>query len=678
MSLGFLAPILLGGLALGIVPWLLHRLRRPDRNTVPFGSLMFVPPSKEVARPARKVEHPLLMALRIVMLLLLAAAFARPFLPAEADAAVDTSDTLHVIALDVSASMQRAGAFDAAKRHVDEILRGMGPNHRVALMAFGKTIAWPVPLDTSNEASANAVRAQLNELAPGNEAGANRPALRQAESALIAAAGDDPARPLVLHLVSDLQRAGLAETGEDWQLTQRVELRVWPCGTRVDSNTAILETTVSAVDDALRVRARIRQTPPGPDPVFVTLSHEGGEPMEKAATLAADGTATVEFRLDVTPDALAAGSVSIAEDGVSYDDWRYWSWNPLRPLPVRLVRESAGVLRFTGLALRLPGNTPFDVQDMSPSELGAAELAPGTVLVASPKSWTTDRWVALTALVEQGARALVILDGAPASEVTQAMAEWGVEAGAVQDAPMVQTISWADFDAPVFATFRGARWNDFSALRFEAWLPVQVRDESVRVLARFDPLDDAPSGPPAIIQLARGEGEIVLWCFGDDPETSNLAKSPRFVPLLHETVALLGGGAAESAAYAPGDALLDAAGSEQVRVPGADSFEAVSEPLALLEEAGHVVWRRGETDIWIEAANVDAAESSLESVQPEAVLSQLAALDTVAETEPGVAAQTPAHARRDAEDRNEFGWPMLFAAAAVLLLESALAVRVGG
>ena len=105
-GLAWLAPLILGGLAFLGLPWLIHQIRRPERDTVRFSSLMFLPSAHKRVIERRSVQHLLLMLLRMVLLLLLALAFARPSQMYLAATPSPAGAGAHMILLDTSYSMR--------------------------------------------------------------------------------------------------------------------------------------------------------------------------------------------------------------------------------------------------------------------------------------------------------------------------------------------------------------------------------------------------------------------------------------------------------------------------------------------------------------------------------------------------------------------------------------------
>ena len=60
MPLAFLAPLFLGALSLVAVPWLIHQIRRPEREPLRFSSIMFIPKIDRKIIERRRIQHLLL------------------------------------------------------------------------------------------------------------------------------------------------------------------------------------------------------------------------------------------------------------------------------------------------------------------------------------------------------------------------------------------------------------------------------------------------------------------------------------------------------------------------------------------------------------------------------------------------------------------------------------------
>src|SRR5258708_21210512 len=78
--MSFLAPLFLAGAAAIALPVLFHLIRRTTREKTVFSSLMFLMQSPPRLTRRSRLEHILLLALRCLVLFLLAVGFYRPFL----------------------------------------------------------------------------------------------------------------------------------------------------------------------------------------------------------------------------------------------------------------------------------------------------------------------------------------------------------------------------------------------------------------------------------------------------------------------------------------------------------------------------------------------------------------------------------------------------------------------
>src|SRR3954462_3364205 len=130
--MNFLAPFFLIGALAAAVPIVLHLLKREPEQRVAFsaGPLLTQAPVEHSSR--RRLRELLLLALRVAALLLLAFAFARPFL---ASGAGQVGSGLTVIALDTSMSMSAPGQFDRAKQLARLAIDRSG-NDQLAVVLF--------------------------------------------------------------------------------------------------------------------------------------------------------------------------------------------------------------------------------------------------------------------------------------------------------------------------------------------------------------------------------------------------------------------------------------------------------------------------------------------------------------------------------------------------------------
>src|SRR5947199_3002949 len=116
--MSFLAPLFLFGALAVALPVIFHLIRRTSREKTLFSSLMFLQPTPPRVTRRSRLENIWLLILRCLVILLLAAGFARPFIqtPTAPDPNSGQGSRI-VILLDTSASMRREGLWaDAVSR----------------------------------------------------------------------------------------------------------------------------------------------------------------------------------------------------------------------------------------------------------------------------------------------------------------------------------------------------------------------------------------------------------------------------------------------------------------------------------------------------------------------------------------------------------------------------------
>src|ERR1700687_3242680 len=108
--MGFLTPWFLGGLvAVGLPIWL-HLLRKHKTTPTPFSSLMFFEQRTQSSIKHRRLRYLVLFSLRTLLFLLLALAFAHPFVE-QRSLPFQHNGEITVVALDNSLSMRAGDRF---------------------------------------------------------------------------------------------------------------------------------------------------------------------------------------------------------------------------------------------------------------------------------------------------------------------------------------------------------------------------------------------------------------------------------------------------------------------------------------------------------------------------------------------------------------------------------------
>ncbi len=238
--MGLLSPwFLLGALAVGLPLWL-HLLRQHRRNPQEFSSLMFFERRLESSVRHRRLRYLALLSLRVALLLLLAFAFASPFINRKTTAT--QGKVLTVIAVDRSFSMRYGDRMEQAKLRAKEELRSIRKNRLAEVLAVDSRVEG-LTTPTLDRAQ---LAAAIDAIQPTDRAssfGQLVRALRVQEQAT--------GMGLDVRFVSDMQQTGMPRSFRDLQVGPRTALRPISVGTAQTPNWA-----VEAVNTSFQVHAR--------------------------------------------------------------------------------------------------------------------------------------------------------------------------------------------------------------------------------------------------------------------------------------------------------------------------------------------------------------------------------------------------------------------------------------
>ena len=656
MPVAFLAPLFLAGLAAIAVPVLVHLANRPRKQVVEFPSLMFLDRVEYRASSRRSLRHVALLALRVLALVLVAAAFARPFLdrPDAPLVALDGGREV-VVLLDRSASMAVEDRMARARAAVAEVAGSLRRGDRATLVPFDHAAA------AANRATDRPERlvAAADTVQPG--AGGTRfaPALRLAESIL--SGSPLPRRELVL--VPDFQRGGWDPAAAP-RMPAGTEVRTVAVGAPV-GNAALADVRVArdrfSGRDRVRLLARVVNRGPSPFETPVELVADGRTLAGARVRVEPGGEAAVELGPVTLGDGPMALTVRAGRDAMPLDNVHHRVVSPDRGLRVLLVESGGGP--YLGRALEVGG--AHRVERIAPDRLRPAELAGVDVVVldgVDPPGDAAAR--ALRTFAEAGRGLVTVLgdrsraarwDGAAAGLLP------GTLAGTRDPGGDGAALASLRYEHPVLRPFRDAPAG-LTGARFYRYRELEPA-AGAAVLARFE------DGAPALVAGRVGDGRVVALTTPLDGRWSDLVLQPSFVPLLHGVVRHAAGREPVPEWRTVGE-LLEVGGDEPLLLaPSGTRLRPGPGSLVRLDEAGFYEVRDARSPVPppVVAVNPDPAESALEMVDPEVVRAGIAG---------GAAPRRAASfAPADRERHQALWWYALAGAFLIMVAETALSNR---
>ena len=336
-EIGFLhTGFLVAGAAAAALPILIHLLLRQRARTLEIGSVRFLRSVIRQHTRRRRVRQWLLLALRILALLLLAALFARPLMDRTRLQGLNQEATMLV---DSSASMRtrspRGGSlFEQAWQQARSVIEQLDQNTVVRIALFDAGGVEEISIDEL-----------ANLPSPSDTATDYTAALNWARD--VNALSARPQR--IVHLWTDLQQSGLRGRVEGFP--PDVELVVHDMGRELMQNVAVDDVQATAVEirpgRPVTVTVRLRNTGPLPAnaiPVSLRLDGPGGKITDQQ-TVAVSGNQrqSAAFTLDVQTPGLYRGEAKIEyDDDLACDNHRFVAFQVRHPDRLLLVDGQPG------------------------------------------------------------------------------------------------------------------------------------------------------------------------------------------------------------------------------------------------------------------------------------------------------------------------------------------------
>jgi hypothetical protein len=681
----FLTPAFLIGVSALAIPVLIHLIQRERKRVVEFPSLMFLRriPYQSVRR--RSIRHWFLLLLRAAAILMIVAAFARPFIPRGALAVAASRGAREVVVLlDQSASMGYGDHWQRAREAARKAIDGLSGEDRATLVLFAK--------NAEENVRSTSDRLRLGQAVDAAKvtSGSTRygPALKLAQSIL----GASSLKQKEVVLVSDFQKTGWTGA-EEIRLPEGTVVTPFSVASPDGSNVSIPSLAFARASfsgqERITVTAGLVNRGAAAVNGLTTTLEVDGHPIEsKQVTVGANSSGAVSFAPFTLADANVRGTVRAGTDLLPQDNVFYFVLTPSRPVSVLVVapREESGDRSDSALYLSKAlsiGNTPaFQLEVTSATRMTPANLEKRAVVIFNNTPFPpAAAGGALQRFVDQGGGLLVVLGEHSTWPTNDAALLPGTLGGTV-DRPDGRggALGFLDFSHPVFEVFKAPRSGDFSGTRVFRYRTLTARPGG-RVLARFD------DGAVAAAEQRTGLGRVIAWNTTVDDSWSDLAKKPVFLPLVHQLVRYLARYEEQAASRTVGQ-VLDLtsgsilAGSRRDRVVLTPSgrrvtLSAGSGPEFLeLDEQGFYELRStgaAETRPPAVAVDIDPAESDLSAMDPREFI---AAMTGRAAPDVNRTAAPDQITPQDLERRQAIWWYLLLGGILLLATETILSNRI--
>lgn len=536
--MGWLAPgFLLGALAIGVPVWL-HLLKRSASQPKQFSSLMLFEPQQRSTTRRRRIDHWLLLLLRVAVLLMLALAFAEPFVRGHLPGAAP--DKLLVLAVDNSFSMREGTRLPDAQRDALAVLASKPRQTQAQVVALGARADVLTEQVQDSAVLAAAVRSIGATDARGSLA------LLSSMTRTLAAG---TRMPIELHVFSDMQASGLPPDFNELRLPAGVTLVLHKVGAPATPNWTVESVAApSQVWDPTKIR--IVATVAGfatPEATRkVTLLINGRPAASQAIKVPASGRASAVFAGPDIPYGLVRASVQIdGTDALAADD--HYDFVIQRSERVHGLFVHQGSDAATGLyfrsALESAADAAVVLDEVTADQLRNRDLSSYAFVVLSDVAGLAPALEArVSDWVKAGGRLLLSAGTAAAQQ---------------HRIPV--------FDAPVTGSHDFTRDEGrFAAVAVvdDAYAPAGALAGWQGIKVFYVTHVEAPGAEvglrladqtPLLLEKRLGKGRVVLFASGFDRLTTDLPLHPQFVAFVDRLGSYLSGRGNRVSALTVGD-----------------------------------------------------------------------------------------------------------------------------
>jgi hypothetical protein len=545
--MNFINPFLLIFAAAASVPLLLHLFNRQRVKVVEFSTIKYLLSMQKTRMRKVRIRQILLLILRMLALLAIAVAFARPtieggYLPSLGG----KSTTTAVLLIDISGSSAtetNAGSF--FERSIDkatQILGNFSQKERVEIIGFASTVLYDSGEPTTDY---DRLRALLKSMQPSFAATAPPTAFLRALETLDRS--HDP--NLEVYLIGDLQGQAWRNFEFDQFLARHLEVKLFV--TRVSPD-AIDNVAVSDVrfpnqlitagrEFSAQSEIRNYKSETSAD-LLVSLELNDKKVAQTDLTLAPQSSGKVSFSSSAPAAGFMYGSVGIDDDELLPDNRFNFAMKIPSSSRVALVSEDDQEAFYIQRALSpsSSGNFTKQVDLLGAVQASSANMFSYDAVIVNLKGQLPAGLVSnLRSYANSGGAVLFMMRPTIEMRTFTEQVASPIFHLQVSEAPANPTsragkylLNRFDFDHPLFSPYKQFPADKLPQAEFLGHFKTS-EEAATRVLARFS------DNMPAVLEGSIGRGKALLYTFSPDSRYSDIIDRPFMVILLNRSIEYL-------------------------------------------------------------------------------------------------------------------------------------------
>jgi uncharacterized membrane protein len=522
----FLNPAVLIGLAAASIPILIHLLNLRKLKKIEFSTLIFLKELQKNKIRRVRLKQWLLLALRVLIILMLVTAFARPTLEGVSiGGTTSAAKTTAIFVLDDTFSMsvidQKGSYFNQVKETIKRLLNQLEEGDDVGIVLVSGDTEYELPL-TSN---INSLEECLNELKISSASGTVNSALIKATGLISQSQNFNKE----IYLLTDFQKGRIAIDENISNLNQvlkkqvkfysQVTTKIFEKGKPVRFEATISNYSEQVVNN-----------------LVVSLFLGGKRSAQQSINLKPDETIIVQLEGITKQTGYVNAYVEIEDDDIRMDNVSYASVYIPEVISMILLYENIIDTKFIKLALQLAiENGNINLTEQNVSKINSVQLSTFDVviLVGGKENFNTDE---LLDYVRNGGGLVLFPTSVPELSGFQNLAgrmllpsPTDLVLGSDENADPVD-FDKTDFNHPVFQNiFRDDKKKEIESPEINTYYKITPKGKGNNLITLLD--GSSFSGEYKI-----GKGKVFMFNVAPVLEWSDFPLKSIFAPLIYKSV----------------------------------------------------------------------------------------------------------------------------------------------